>query len=94
MRITPENVARHELTGLPLHIVESTDPNLVCKRGIILGESREMIHFRTDDSVVKVSKSNCVFDVTLADGTQVRINGDVLRGRPEDRMKKRLNRSW
>jgi ribonuclease P protein subunit POP4 len=94
MRITPENVVRHELTGLPLHIAESTDPNFVCRRGVILGESKEMIHFNADGTMVKVSKNNCVFDVTLPDGTQVRIKGDVLRGRPEDRMKKRLNRSW
>jgi len=94
MRITPENVVRHELTGLPLHIVESTDPNFVCKKGIILGETKEMIHLGTEGKAVSVPKSNCVFNVTLPDGTQVRIKGDVLRGRPEDRMKKRFNRSW
>ncbi len=94
MNITPENVVRHELTGLPLHIVKSTDPNFVSKKGIILGETKEMIHFETDGADVSVPKSNCVFDITLPDGTQVRIKGDVLRGRPEDRMKKRLNRSW
>jgi ribonuclease P protein subunit POP4 len=94
MRITPENVARHELTGLPLHIIESTDPNLVCKKGIIFRETKEMIHFRTNSTTVSVPKRNCVFDFTLPDSTQVRIVGDVLRGRPEDRMKKRLDRSW
>jgi ribonuclease P protein subunit POP4 len=94
MRITAENVVRHELTGLSMHIVESTDPNFVCKKGIILGESKEMIHFDTNGTAVMVPKRNCVFDVTLPDGTQVRINGDVLHGRPEDRMKKRINRSW
>jgi ribonuclease P protein subunit POP4 len=94
MRITPENVVRHELTGLALQIVESTDPNFVCKKGIILGESKEMIHLGTDRTTVMVPKNNCVFDITLPDTTQVRIRGDVLRGRPEDRMKKRFNRSW
>ncbi|MFW9960175.1 MAG: ribonuclease P protein component 1 [Candidatus Thorarchaeota archaeon] len=94
MKITPENVVRHELIGLPLHIVKSTDPNVVSKRGIILGETKEMIHFGNDDTEVSVPKSNCIFDITLPDGTQVRIKGNVLRGRPEDRMKKRLNRSW
>jgi ribonuclease P protein subunit POP4 len=94
MRITPENIVRHELTGLPLHIVESTDPNLVCKRGVILGESKKMIHFRTDQGELRVSKNISVFDVTLPDGIMVRINGSVLLGRPEDRIKKRFNRSW
>ncbi len=94
MRVTPENVTRHEITGLPIHIVESTDPSFVCRKGIILGESKEMIHFRTQDREVNAPKSNCVFDVTLPDNTVVRIDGEVLRGRPEDRMKKRLSRSW
>lgn len=93
MRITPENVTRHELTGLSIHVVESTDPNFVCRKGTVVGESKEMIHFSSQDAEVTVQKSNCVFDVTLPDGAVVRINGGVLRGRPEDRMKKRLNRS-
>jgi len=94
MKVTPENVVRHELTGLPLHIVESTDPNFVSKKGVILGETKEMILFGTNGTEVSVPKSNCIFDITLPDGTQVRVKGNVLRGRPEDRMKKRLNRSW
>ncbi|MBN2229571.1 MAG: ribonuclease P protein subunit [Candidatus Thorarchaeota archaeon] len=94
MKITPENIVRHELTGLSTHIVESSDPNLVCKQGTILGESKEMIHLRTDLGEVMVPKKICVFDVTLPGGTMVRIEGNVLRGRPEDRMKKRFNRSW
>jgi len=94
MRITPENITRHELTGLSMHIVESTDPTFVCRKGVILGESKEMIHFRTEDREVAAPKINCVFDVTLPDDTVVRINGEALRGRPEDRMKKRLIRSW
>jgi ribonuclease P protein subunit POP4 len=94
MRITPENIVRHELTGLPMHIVESTDPNFVCKNGVILGESKKMIHFRADQRELRVSKSNSVFDMTLPNGAIVRINGSVLLGRTEDRMKKRLDRSW
>jgi ribonuclease P protein subunit POP4 len=94
MRITPNNVVRHELTGLPLHIVESTDPNLVCRRGVVFGESKKMIDVRTERGELRVPKDNSVFDMTLPDGTVLRINGSVLLGRPEDRMKKRFNRSW
>jgi ribonuclease P protein subunit POP4 len=94
MRITPENIVRHELTGLPIHIVESTDPKLVCKNGVIIGESKNMIHFRANQRELRVSKNNSVFDMTLPNGDIVRINGSVLLGRTEDRMKKRLNRSW
>jgi ribonuclease P protein subunit POP4 len=94
MNIAPENIVRHELTGLATHIVESRDPTLVCRSGIILDESKEMIRLDTAHGAVRVPKKVCVFDITLPDGRVVRVDGNVLRGRPEDRMKKRLNRSW
>ncbi|TFG33261.1 ribonuclease P protein subunit [Candidatus Thorarchaeota archaeon] len=94
MRIAPENIVRHELTGLVTHIVESRDPTLKCRSGIILGETKEMIRLDTKSGEVNVPKSVCVFDITLPNGAVVRVDGSVLHGRPEDRMKKRLNRSW
>ena len=94
MRIAPENIVRHELTGLATHVVESSDPTLTCRSGIILGETKEMIHLDTENGAVSIPKNVCVFDITLPNGAVVRVNGNVLRGRPEDRMKKRLNRSW
>ena len=94
MKITPKNLVKHELVGLSTHIVESKDTNHVCTRGTILGESRELIKIDTEKGTIAVSKNICVFDITLPDGTVVRIDGGLLKGRPEDRMKKRLNRSW
>ena len=94
MRITPQNITKHELVGLPTHIVESKDPNHVCRKGIILDESREMFQIDTPQGTMKIPKRVCVFDMTLPDNTVVRIDGGLLRGRPEDRMKKRSTRSW
>jgi len=94
MNITPENILRHELVGLSTHIVESRDPTLSCTRGTILTESREMIHLDTERGVIKTPKGVCVFDMTLPNGTVVRIDGKMLIGRPEDRVKKRLDRRW
>lgn len=94
MKVTPHNVINHELVGLSAHVVESSDPSLVCRSGKILSESREMINLQTSSGPLSVPKQVCVFDVTLPEGAVVRIDGRILRGRPEDRMKKRLNRSW
>ncbi len=94
MRIAPENIVRHELTGLTTHIIESQDPTLICRSGLILGETKEMIHLDTKDGEIRVPKSVCIFNITLPNGSVVRVNGTVLRGRPEDRMKRRPNRSW
>jgi len=94
MKIAPQNIAKHELVGLSTHIVESRDPNHVCTKGTILGETKEMIKIDTGLGTKVVPKTICVFDITLPDGTVVRIDGGLLKGKPEDRMKKRLNRSW
>jgi ribonuclease P protein subunit POP4 len=94
MRIAPQNIVKHELVGLSTHIVESRDPNHVCTKGTILEETKEMIKIDTERGTIAVPKNICVFDITLPDGTVVRVDGGLLRGRPEDRMKKRLNRSW
>ncbi|TFG33808.1 ribonuclease P protein component 1 [Candidatus Thorarchaeota archaeon] len=94
MKITPENILRHELTGLSIHIIESRDPNFMCRKGSVLRESKEMLHLDTTRGEMQVPKRICVFDMTLPDGSIVRLDGEVLVGRPEDRVKKRLNRSW
>ncbi|MFW9981028.1 MAG: ribonuclease P protein component 1 [Candidatus Thorarchaeota archaeon] len=94
MKIAPQNIMKHELVGLSTHIVDSKDPNHVCTQGTILRESKEMIQIDTERGTIAVPKNICVFDITLPDGTVVRIDGELLRGRPEDRMKKRFNRSW
>ena len=94
MRIAPENIVRHELTGLATHVVESSDPTLVCRSGVVLGETKEMILLDTKNGEVSIPKRVCVFDITLPNGTVVRVDGSVLHGKPEDRIKKRLNRSW
>ncbi len=94
MKIAPQNIAKHELVGLSTHVVDSKDPNHVCTKGTILGESKEMIEIDTERGTIAVPKTICVFDITLPNGTVVRVDGGLLRGRPEDRMKKRFNRSW
>jgi ribonuclease P protein subunit POP4 len=94
MKITPQNIVNHELVGLKTHIVESRDPNHVCLTGTIFGETKEMMKIDTGKGTKAVPKHVCVFEITLPDNTVVRVDGGLLGGRPEDRMKKRLNRSW
>jgi len=94
MTVTPMNLIQHELVGLKTHVVASRDLGQVCKSGTVVAESREMIHLNTSAGVIQLPKSICVFDMRLPDGTVVRVDGHVLKGRPEDRLKKRLSRRW
>ena len=93
-QITPLNILNHELIGLETHVVGSRDPGHVSKKGTVVAETREMIQLDTANGEVIISKELCVFQITLPDGTVVQVDGNLLKGRPEDRMKKRHNRRW
>ena len=93
MKISPMKVIEHELVGLQVHIIASKDPNHVCQRGIIVGESKELLYLDTAQGEKKVPKGICTFDLTLPEGVTARVDGGLLRGRPEDRMKRRSKRS-
>ncbi len=94
MSITHQNLLRHELVGLETHIVGSRDPGHVCRRGTIVAESKEMIQLDTEDGDILLPKNVCVFEIKLPSGDVIRVDGDLLRGRPEDRVKKRQSRRW
>ncbi|UCH04406.1 MAG: ribonuclease P protein subunit [Candidatus Thorarchaeota archaeon] len=94
MKISPAFLTRHEIIGLHAHVVNSTDKGHVSRRGVIEHESREMIHLSTKRGVIRLPKSACVFDLKLNDSTVVRVDGRLLKGTPDDRLKKRQSRRW
>jgi ribonuclease P protein subunit POP4 len=94
VKITPTNLVRHELVGLQAHIISSKDPSIVCQKGVIMGESKKMLHLKTSEGERRVPKAICTFDFTLPEGVTVRVDGWQLHGSPEDRMKRRTGRRW
>ncbi|MEM2143494.1 MAG: ribonuclease P protein subunit [Candidatus Thorarchaeota archaeon] len=83
------DIVNDNLIGRKAHIIEATDPRIVCRSGTIIGESKEMLCIRSTESTLNVPKSICTFEITTKDST-VRVAGHLLRGRPEDRLKKRV----
>ncbi len=94
MSVPLHDIVVHELVGLEAHVVQSTDPGHVCKTGVIRSESRNMLGIESSSGFVMIPKEACILEITLPDRTKVRVDGNLLHGRPEDRMKKRVNRSW
>lgn len=91
--ITPKNLVRHELIGLKVKIKKSTDPTLVNLKGRVVDETYNMLVIECEDGKErKVAKKNCIFIFTLPNGTKVEVDGKVIVGRPEDRIKKKLPR--
>lgn len=83
-------LARGELIGLPVSVVESTDPTLVGVKGVVVDETlNTFLVERDDDKQIHVAKANTVFAFEDLEGqAPVRIPGDRIRFRPEDRIKR------
>ncbi len=94
MPITPRNLVRHELIGLKIKIVESTDPTQKNISGRVIDETYNTIKLETKiGKELIIPKKNCIFVFTLPDKTKVKVDGKILVGRPEDRIKKNF-RKW
>jgi ribonuclease P protein subunit POP4 len=93
MSITAGNIARHELIGLHVRVKTSTNFSAIGGNGTVVDETREMLTVETEFGEKRFAKKDCSFEFTLPSGGKVVVDGKVLVGRPEDRIKKKL-RKW
>ncbi len=92
MPITPSNLVRHELIGLPVKISKSSNPSQRSISGMVVDESYGTLKIETKDGEKTVIKKDCLFIFKLPDKTKVEVEGKLLVSRPEDRIKKRFER--
>lgn len=85
-------MVRHELIGLRARVAKSTDPSQKGVSGKIVDETFNTIVIETKNGEKRLPKENCVFVVRLPDSTRVEIDGSVIIGRPEDRIKKKFQK--
>jgi len=100
--ITPETLVRHELVGLPVRVVESSDPTLVERAGTVVEETTNTLvvdvggeRAAADGSFrVRVPKAACTFEFRLDDGEHVTVDGERLVARPARRTERRGDSRW
>ena len=90
MPITPENLPKHELIGLHAEVIESTDPTQEGLSGEIMDETKHTL--RIGDR--EVEKKNCTFLLEIPSGEKVRLDGELIEKRPEERVKMKLPGKW
>jgi ribonuclease P protein subunit POP4 len=93
MRVTPE-IVRCELIGTEARIAQSTHPEYRGLAGRIIDETRNTFTVLGENGRKTVVKSSNIFHFKFSDGTVVEIEGNLLLGRPEDRLKKSIRRLW
>jgi len=89
--ITPYNILRHELIGLDVEITQSTNNSLVGLKGKIVYETRNTITIERFGNFkeVMIPKNIAVFKFKLND-EYIEVIGELLIGRPEDRLKRKI----
>jgi ribonuclease P protein subunit POP4 len=94
MTVTP-SIVQHEFIGLKTKVVKSPNPDVVGITGKVVDETRNTFTISRNDGEKKVIiKDTAVFEFVMLDGTVVEMDGKVMMGRPEDRLKKRPRRLW
>lgn len=93
MVITPQNILKHELIGLEVKIDRSTDQAQKGLKGKVIDESYNTLKIESGGGKEKIiPKRNSIYIFTLPNGTKVSVDGKLLIGRPEDRIKKKIAR--
>jgi len=91
--LVPENLVQHELIGLQVEVVKSSHHGYVGIQGLVIDETQKMLVISDGLRRKAVPKQTNVFQFTLPDGVVVEVDGKVIVGRPEDRVKK-IPRRW
>ena len=88
MKHTPRNIIYHELIGLHTRILSSPDPQIIGLEGTIVWETARTLIIHTNNSRKKILKRATTFLITLPDGRKVKVQGDLILGSPEERVKR------
>ncbi len=93
MKVTPD-IIRYEFIGTEGKVAKSSHQDYVGVCGQVIAETKNTFTFRSGGKAKSVLKESAVFNFKFDDGTIVEIEGKLLVGRPEDRLKKSIKRLW
>ena len=93
MKVTPD-IIRHEFIGTEGKIAKSPHADYLGIHGRVINETKNTFTIMHKGKAKNVIKNSAIFNFKFSDGTTVEIDGKLLTGRPEDRLKKTVKRLW
>jgi ribonuclease P protein subunit POP4 len=93
MKVTSE-IIKDEFIGTTGSIVQSSNVGYVGISGEVIDESKNTFTIVQHGQAKNIIKDVAVFHFRFSDGTVVEIDGKLLTGRPENRLKKNIKRLW
>lgn len=88
--ITPQNISRHELIGLKVKVSRAANRQLTGLSGTVVDETRNTLKLSDGAKKTIIPKEIATFDFHLPTQEIVRVEGKMLVGRAEDRIKMRM----
>jgi ribonuclease P protein subunit POP4 len=93
MKVTPD-IINSEFIGTNGRIAGSRHSGYVGISGEVIDESKNTFTILQEGKTKNIIKDAAIFRFRLSDGTVVEIDGKLLVGRPETRLKKNMKRLW
>jgi ribonuclease P protein subunit POP4 len=93
VKVTPD-IMRYEFIGTEGKIAKSPHADYIGIHGKVINETKNTFTFMHEGKARNIIKDLAVFNFKFSDGTIVQIDGKILTGRPEDRLKKIVKRLW
>jgi ribonuclease P protein subunit POP4 len=93
VKVTPD-IIRYEFIGTEGKIAKSQHADYVGLHGEVIDETKNTFTIMHKGKAKSVIKNSVVFNFKFSDGPAVEIEGKLLVGRPEDRIKKTVKRLW
>ncbi len=93
MKVTPDIIC-HEFIGTEAKVAKSKHAGYVGISGEVVDETRNSFAILHEGMKKNVIKDSSLFHFRFSDGTLIEIDGKLVVGRPEDRLKKHIKRLW
>lgn len=104
MQLSPHNLIHHELIGLEVEVIDSTNKVQIGIKGKVKDETKNTLKIEVDAGRIKIlPKSHTCFIFTLPapsgrrylrDGqTRVKVHGSLLHSQPENRIQTKFKKS-
>jgi len=89
-----KDLLREELIGLRVTVTDSHNAHNVGLEGVVVDETRNSLVIEKKNGLQKmVMKAESVFVFSLLGGDKIKVTGELIVGRPEDRVKKKYG-AW
>lgn len=86
--VTKRNLRKHEFIGLEVEVLKSKNKTQKGIKGYVIDETQKTMKIGYKDRERMIAKMGSVFRFRLPNGEKVKITGDEIVAKPEDRIRK------